>query len=165
MKADMRTPEKGLMRVVLWAILLVAAGCGGSGDTDSPTTAERDDPAESATTAAGNGNDEAERPLDSSTLEALEHVTEVTTSDGAVILVGIDCDSQIGGQLLHVATLGLPETGDLYTAEVEPGGSELQFSVPPGQQARQMELDGVSYTVTLPEVDDGLELTVDGCGS
>lgn len=160
-------PQKGLMRggSVLCAVLLVVAGCGGSVSTDSPTTAERVEPAEPATTGAGNEGDEAERPLDPSTLEALEHVTEVTTSDGAAVLVGIDCNSQIGGQLLHVASLGLPETGDLYTAIVEPGGSELQFSVPPGKQAREMELDGASYTVTLPEVDGGLELTLDGCGS
>lgn len=140
---------------------LAVVGCGsddatGGGDdaTDPITTAGED-------TSGGDGSDDG-APLDARTMETLEDMAEATTTDGATVLVGVDCDAQIGGQLLHVAATGLAE--GLYTATVEPGGREIQFNVPPGLQASPVELTEPSYTVTLPEVDGGLELTVDGCG-
>ena len=152
------------MSVLGAAVLLTAAACSGGADTSpsvTSTAAANNDAQASAATAPG-GSTSA---LDPAIIERAASYDEVTTAEGAQVMVAVECDSQSGGDLLHAGSVGLPE--GIYVGTVEPSvGGKLTFQVGSdgiGYQARQTTLDQSSYTITYADIDGGTELTVTGC--
>ncbi len=82
------------------------------------------------------------------------------------MVVAVQCESDLGGNLVTVVAEGL-EPG-VYTGVFEPStGVDLALDVSsPGQSVgtAQMTLDAVVYDVTSPEIPDA-EFTVRGCPS
>jgi hypothetical protein len=81
------------------------------------------------------------------------------------VVLAVECESQMGGTLVYVGVDGIPV--GTYVGSFEPSaGGDITVQVAtegPAQGARQVTLDEPEYTVTFPDIDGGVELTVSGC--
>lgn len=156
---------------------LAIAACGGSDDSggtdsDSPSVTAGDvadpgagdvaDPGADDVATEGAGTD----ALDTLIADA-DVYDDVTTPSGGRVVVTVVCESQMGGNIVNVGSTGVAE--GIYEGDFEPsaGGSlTLQvFADSRGIGARQTTLEDPSYTITFPDLDGGIELTVAGCPS
>ncbi|MGD8321451.1 MAG: hypothetical protein PVJ02_13385 [Gemmatimonadota bacterium] len=138
---------------------IVLAGCGGgSSSNDAPAS-----DAEGSTATGTEATDAL--PLDQDLLDRADAVEQVTTSNGGVVVVAVECASQMGGNLVHVGVDGLP--AGTYTGSFEPSaGGDLTVKVTtegPARGARQATLDEAEYTITFPDMDGGVSLIIPGC--
>ncbi len=82
------------------------------------------------------------------------------------IVVAVQCDSDLGGNLVTVVAEGLEPA--VYTGVLDPStGVDLSVDATSGGQgvgAAQMTLDAEEYTVTFADI-DGAEFNVRGCPS
>ncbi|GMQ94696.1 MAG: hypothetical protein BMS9Abin12_2201 [Acidimicrobiia bacterium] len=150
--------------ILVVTVILIAAACAGGADTSAPetSTVAPSNDAQTNTPAASVGPASALNPA---VVERAKSVDEVTTADGAQVMVAIECDAQTGGDLLHAGAVGLPE--GIYDGTVDPSvGGSIEFQVGSdgiGSTARQATLDQSTYTVTYADIDGGIEFTLTGC--
>ena len=149
--------------------LVAVAACGGGDDAgDSGPGSDVVVEAETADTSADNATGAA------GSTDALDQLIatsdahdEVVTQSGGRVVVAVICEAQTGGTVVSVGSAGVPE--GIYEGDFEPaaGGSLTLQVLPDGQGigARQTSLDQPSYTITFPDIDGGIELTVPGCAT
>jgi hypothetical protein len=154
---------------VVCALAVTVAACGdsddsGGTDSDSPpvTTSDVTDSGASDLTTEGAGTD----ALDTLIADA-DVYDQVSTPSGGRVVVTVVCESQMGGNIVSVGSSGVAE--GVYEGEFEPSaGGTLTLQVLAdgrGMGARQTTLEDPSYTITFPDLDGGIELTVAGCAS
>jgi hypothetical protein len=151
--------HRGSLVVFLLSVMVLAA-CGGGGSDENTVSSV------TGTAAASDAGSNDGAPLDQTLLDRADSVAEKTTSDGGKVVVAVECESQMGGNLVHVGVVGVPP--GTYTGTLEPSaGGDLTVQVisdGPAQGARQATLDEPEYTVTFADIDGGTSLTIAGCG-
>ncbi len=154
--------------VTVLILALVAASCGGNGETSTgfefATTEATFESETSGETPAPTGAS----TLQSAVLESAEFTAELITADGTGrVFVVVDCDPVTGGNLITINPVGFaagqtvsavlePAAGGSVTAQVGPDGS--------GVGARQTTLDETQYTLSVALDAETLETTFPGCG-
>lgn len=96
---------------------------------------------------------------------AMEAEVSTRVDGGERIVVQVDCDPAIGGQLLNLGLEGFT-AGSVVAAQVAPDIGELRVAIGAagaGAQAVQTTLDAATYEVIVPVEDGSARLSVDGC--
>lgn len=135
-------------------VLLVVPACGDDDEVGGVMPPATDDPVEEGVPSSPT--------LDEAAMEAQ---TATTVSGGEEIVVQVDCDPAIGGQLLSVSLDGFV-AGSVVATEVQPDVGELRVAIGPagaGAQAVQTTLGAASYEVIVPVEGGSATVSVDGC--
>lgn len=170
-----RTTSTASVAVVM--ALAVLSGCSGGSDgddADAPQSTELVDAPE--TGDAQDNTDDNGGESDGTTLgdqppravevarSGLSSPVEVALAEGGTMVAGIECGPD-GAHVLIVGASGLTP-GDQHDAEIEPNQGSALFFVQDngdGYSGHQSRFDAASYTLTWPNIDGGLSVTVEGC--
>jgi|GEM_PF-3163987 len=147
-------------------LVVVLSSCGASAPTPATVDSTEPAPAPAAENAgAAAVGDPVEENLQS-VVRSADSSDEQQTSTGATVIVAIDCDSPIGGDLISVAAAGLP-VAEIHEGRGEPafGGAVTLQTLPDGRGVggRSATLDADEYVVNFPTLDGGMSFTLQGC--